>query len=287
MEKRASLYSPSEHMATRLIVFTDLDGTLLDHFDYDFSAATSALTALKTLGIPCVLNTSKTYAELLALRQALHHKDPFIIENGAAIYIPKSVNFSATEALQDNGEYWVKAFGPERQTLVSLAQDLKQRYDFKGYSELTAEELAQYTGLSVENARLSLTREFTEPLIWNDSNQALERLKEELAGQDICVQKGGRFVHLMGRHCDKAVAMQWLNEQYQDKYQAPTKTIALGDGENDVGMISQANIPVVVRSPVHIPPEIPNRYDVWITDSYGPKGWSEAINQALGNEGYI
>ncbi|SBS36153.1 Glucosyl-3-phosphoglycerate/mannosyl-3-phosphoglycerate phosphatase [Marinomonas aquimarina] len=274
-------------MTTTLLVFTDLDGTLLDHYNYDFSAASDALSSLKTLGVPCVLNTSKTYAELLELRQALQHKDPFIIENGAAVYVPATLNLNINDDLLQQGDFLVKAFGPERQQLIELSHAMKSRYDFISYHELTTEQLVEHTGLDPHTAELSLRREFTEPMIWNDSNIALEHFKQELVHEGIKVQKGGRFVHLMGQDCDKAVAMKWLKQVYQDTYHLPVTSIALGDGENDVGMISQADIPVVVRSPVHIPPEIPGRNDVWITDSYGPKGWSEAINQALANEGFI
>ncbi|MCC4273143.1 HAD-IIB family hydrolase [Marinomonas communis] len=277
----------TECMTTTLLVFTDLDGTLLDHYSYDFSAASDALNSLKTLGIPCVLNTSKTYAELLELRGALRHKDPFIVENGAAVYLPVNSRFDSTPEWTQRGDYWVKAFGPDRQQLIATAKTMKSRFDFVGYHELTVEQLMEHTGLDAHTATLSMEREFTEPLIWNDSNNALAEFRGLMAEKGIKVQKGGRFVHLMGQNCDKAVAMKWLTERYQNNTSDVVKSIALGDGENDVEMISKANIPVVVRSPVHVPPEIPNRNDVWITDSYGPKGWSEAINQALTNEGFI
>ncbi|MGB2063627.1 MAG: HAD-IIB family hydrolase [Marinomonas gallaica] len=274
-------------MTTTLIVFTDLDGTLLDHFDYAFTDAEAALFSLKTLGIPCVLNTSKTYAELLELRLALRHKDPFIIENGAAVYIPANSPLVDIHDLERRGDFYVQSFGPKRQHLIELSQSMKSRYDFISYHDLSTEQLMEHTGLDYQTAELSLQRDFTEPLIWNDSNAALERLRHELAAQGIKAQKGGRFVHLMGAQCDKAVAMNWLKQAYQGTFHEDLKSMALGDGENDVGMICEADIPVVVRSPVHVPPEIPGRYDVWITDSYGPKGWSEAINKALVNEGFI
>lgn len=279
--------SSTDNMTTTLLVFTDLDGTLLDHFNYGFTEANQALNSLKTLGVPCILNTSKTYAELLELRQLLRHKDPFIVENGAAVYLPRNESWECSDPLELHGDFLVKSFGPKRQQLIELSRSVQSRYDFISYHDLTPEELMEYTGLDRQTAELSLHREFTEPLIWNDSNVALERLKQELAPEGIKAQKGGRFVHLMGEHCDKAVAMNWLKQVYQEASHSPLKSMALGDGENDVGMISSADIPVVVRSPVHVPPEIPRRNDVWVTDSYGPKGWSEAINKALSNEGFI
>ncbi|MBM6551964.1 HAD-IIB family hydrolase [Marinomonas ostreistagni] len=270
-----------------LLVFTDLDGTLLDHFTYDYAPAEGALNDLKTLGIPCILNTSKTYAELLELRQALGNHDPFIVENGAAVYIPKHSSLGNACSLPCQGDFYIKSFGPHREELIQLISDFKQRYDFTCYSDLSAAQLAQFTGLEIATAELSLQRSFTEPLIWNDSNQALHQLRDELEQYGVKAQKGGRFVHLMGQHCDKAVAMAWLAEQYELSIGGAVTCIALGDGENDVSMIGSANIPVVVRSPTHVPPEIPGRTDVWITDSYGPKGWNEAITKALVNHGYV
>lgn len=274
-------------MMSTLIVFTDLDGTLLDHFNYDFSAANSALSDLKTLGIPCVLNTSKTFAELVDLRQALHHRDPFIVENGAAVYIPKDSVLGQQCELPLKGDFYIKSFGPDRETLLSLSDRLKADYDFLGYGDLSAAQLAQYTGLDVHQAEQSLQRSYTEPLIWNDSNAALEQLRDQLAERGIKAQKGGRFVHLMGDQCDKSVAMLWLMEQYELCHGCAVTSVALGDGENDVGMLSQATIAVVVRSPVHAPPEVPNRNDAWITDAYGPAGWSEAITKVLSTDGYV
>ena len=70
------------------IIFTDLDGTLLDHFTYSFSAASDALKLIKEKGIPLIICTSKTCAEILPIRKRLRNKDPFISENGGAIYMP-------------------------------------------------------------------------------------------------------------------------------------------------------------------------------------------------------
>ena len=49
-----------------LIIFSDLDGTLLDHDDYRWQAADPALARLRAANIPLVLNSSKTVPEILA-----------------------------------------------------------------------------------------------------------------------------------------------------------------------------------------------------------------------------
>jgi len=275
-----------------LLVFTDLDGTLLDHHTYSFQPALSTFQTLQTFTIPCILNTSKTFAELSELRKALKHKDPFIVENGAAVYIPKELGLiSASDIEQgdisDRGDYWVKAFGPSRQNLIDITDRLKKRYQFIRFSDMDWQTLVELTGLSENNAKLAMQREFTEPMCWKDSAQALNRFRDALSETGIQVQKGGRFTHLMGQDCDKAQAMLWLSKQYTQYFQGSVTTMALGDGENDVGMLCKADIPVVIRAPVHAPPEIPGRYDAWLTDAYGPEGWAQAINKALVSRGIV
>ena len=72
------------------LVFTDLDGSLLDHHSYSFDAARSTLERLDELGIPVIPVTSKTRAEIKQIRDALGNKHPFVAENGAAVFIPRS-----------------------------------------------------------------------------------------------------------------------------------------------------------------------------------------------------
>ena len=71
------------------ILFTDLDGTLLDAGTYSWDAARPALERLEALAIPWILCTGKTRAELAPLRRAMGHRHPCIIENGGAILIPR------------------------------------------------------------------------------------------------------------------------------------------------------------------------------------------------------
>jgi len=71
-----------------LVLFTDLDGTLLDADTYRYDAARPALERLREHAIPLIICTSKTRAEVEPLRRKLENQDPFIVENGGALYIP-------------------------------------------------------------------------------------------------------------------------------------------------------------------------------------------------------
>jgi HAD superfamily hydrolase (TIGR01484 family) len=72
----------------KTIIYTDLDGTLLDEKSYSFLDAAPALRAAQAKGIPVIFCSSKTSAEIARIRQQLEVRDPFIVENGAAIFTP-------------------------------------------------------------------------------------------------------------------------------------------------------------------------------------------------------
>ena len=66
------------------VVFTDLDGTLLEHSTYSFAEAEEALDLLRSQDIPLVICTSKTRSEVEFWRRLLGNEHPFIVENGGA-----------------------------------------------------------------------------------------------------------------------------------------------------------------------------------------------------------
>ncbi|MCU0535678.1 MAG: HAD-IIB family hydrolase, partial [Hydrococcus sp. Prado102] len=63
----------------KFLIFTDLDGTLLNQDDYAYEAAIPVLEKLKTQQIPVVPVTSKTRQEVETLRQEIKLEDPFIV----------------------------------------------------------------------------------------------------------------------------------------------------------------------------------------------------------------
>lgn len=65
----------------KLLVFTDLDGTVLDHYSYSHALAEPMLRVFMRENIPVIPVSSKTRAELEPLRVALENRHPFIVEN--------------------------------------------------------------------------------------------------------------------------------------------------------------------------------------------------------------
>ena len=71
------------------VVFTDIDGTLIDINTAHYGKKTKGLiSSLKEKNIPLILASAKTWLEQNKIREDLGLFDPFIVENGGAIVIP-------------------------------------------------------------------------------------------------------------------------------------------------------------------------------------------------------
>lgn len=263
----------------RYVVVTDLDGSLLDHHTYSFAPAVDAMDRLRELGVPLVLNTSKTRAELHALREELGNSDPFIVENGSAVFLPRAGEWpqpADTEAVEG---FYCRVFGCHYGAVLAALEPLKAHFRFTGFSELGLGQLQELTGLGEAQARQALAREFSEPLVWRDSEAAKREFTAALVPSGLTTLQGGRFLHVLGE-ADKGRSLNWLRGYYGAEGR-PVTTIALGDGPNDIAMLQAADIGVVIRSPSHGVPTFNSTNRVIVTEREGPRGWSDAIHDIL------
>ncbi|MGI9276277.1 MAG: HAD-IIB family hydrolase [Endozoicomonas sp.] len=255
----------------RYLVFTDLDGSLLDHDSYSWSLAHEALQLLEQRQVAVIFNTSKTVAEVRGLQKAMGIRQPFITENGQVTTIPG-------EQQQLHG----LSYEAIRQILNEMRK--QHRFQFTGFGDCPAEQIVELTGLPLAEARLAALRQASEPLVWQDSEEALQAFRQLLEKQGLLLHRGGRFFHVCG-DSDKGRATAHLVEQYKRKFPG-TKwiTIGLGDGMNDLPMLEAVDLPVLIRSDHGAAPDISHLPDVLKTSEPGPAGWNQAILQLLKND---
>jgi mannosyl-3-phosphoglycerate phosphatase len=273
-------------MLKDVLVFTDLDGTLLDHHTYSFAPALPTLQKLHSQNIPVIPNTSKTFAELSELRQQIGLDGPFIVENGAAIYIPIDYFAAQPRDTKLKNGFWVKEFSKPRKYWLSLIEKLKGQFtgQFTHFFNMTNKEIVTATGLSEKSAKLAANREYGEPILWLGSDKRKAEFVLAIRELGTIPLQGGRFLHLSGE-CDKGTAMDWLTQQFKiERNIEQCTSIALGDGQNDVAMLEAADIAVRILSPANTPPTLVRQSNVYTTRAYGPSGWAECLEQLIFND---
>lgn len=284
--KVTALTSGSQSEDTFLVA-TDLDGTLLDHHDYSWSAARPAIRALRSQKVPLVLNTSKTLDEVLEIQQSINICAPVIVENGSALFIPYSDSEGVKSELIDGDDFRYKLFGRNRKDILDYAHDLRDQkgYQFQGFSDWTIEQIAKMTDLTTAQAGLAANKCFSEPFIWQDNKIAFDEFVKLMRSAGFQIMQGGRFYHIQGQ-TDKSKPLQWLKQHYAAIFGKQTKTnlelICLGDNHNDVDMLNAADLAVCVKSPVSSFPELDNQNIIY-TQAYGPVGWNQAMLSILTN----
>ncbi len=261
---------------SKTVIFTDLDGALLDPRTYSFQEALPALEEIRKRSIPLILCSSKTRVEIEAVRRKLGNRDPFIVENGGAVFVPSG--YFPFPAGTRKGEYEVTVFGRPyqeiRQEFIRLRESL--RIDVRGFGDMTAEEIASLTGLSPEEAVLARKREFGEPFIFG---KGVDERFLRTAEKDGFHWTRGRLFYLMGDH-DKGKTIRILKQWYGAGH-GTLITIGLGDGLNDLPLLREVDHPVLVQKESAAYEEAIRLPNLIKADGIGPRGWNRAITRLL------
>ena len=195
------------------VIYTDLDGTLLDHHTYSFEEALETVHALRDRGIPIIPCTSKTRAETAELMHAAGPSGPMIVENGAAIWVPNDWGLSRPAGAED-AEAWCHSFGPSRgmirRQLAILSIEWGNRY--QSLCDLSDKQVAAITGPGLDSAARAKDRHYCETLVWLGTPADRAAFADQVEALDMRCLQGARFVHVLA--CGgKAEAVSWLHQK--------------------------------------------------------------------------
>ena len=275
MNKNSSMKERSS-----LLVFTDLDGTLLDHDSYSFEPALPALSELKEKCIPLIICSSKTRAEIEIIRQRLHNGHPFVSENGGAIFIPKGYFSHTFRYTREDSDYRIIEYGTSYSKIREVLKKMEGHSSGKirGFGDFPIEEVAVLCDFSLDQARLAKMREYDEPFILKNID-ALDKIQQIAENANLRVTRGGRFYHLLGEN-DKGKAVLRLRDIYEKKFKR-IKTIALGNSQNDLKMLEVVDYPVLVQKPNgNYDPSV-KCDNLILAPGIGPIGWNAAVLELL------
>src|SRR4030042_4032424 len=266
----------------RLIIFTDLDGTLLDRNTYTFEPAEPALNLIRKNGIPLVLSSSKTRDEIELYRKRLENDHPFVSENGGGVFVPKNYFSFPFPYDRELEEYFVLELGTYYPGIIEVLESIKSEtgVKIKGFSDLTEEELTSLCGMSLKEAEFAKKREYDEPFIVEGGQREIEIIKRKIEEKEMNYVWGGKFHHILGKN-DKGKAVEILKELYENESFSIT-TVGVGDSLNDLPMMLSVDHPVFLKGredhTLKIPLKIQNLTTV---EETGPQAWNEVVLSLL------
>ena len=213
-------------------VVSDVDGTLMDH-SYDLTPAKETIKILQKLCIPVILCTSKTASEVEVIRNELNLTDPYIVENGAAIY---------GESLKKvNGKI---ILGKKYEILEEILNNISKEIDYKliPLNNLSDNNATKLTGLKGNSLKLMRDRHWSMPFL-NPPNYLEPKINICCKKFNVDVFKGNRMSHLLSTNSNKGKAIKALKKYSNIKN---IKIIGLGDSPNDLPLLLNSDIRIVI-----------------------------------------
>jgi mannosyl-3-phosphoglycerate phosphatase len=291
-------------------VFTDIDGTLVDINTAEYGKETDKLIRLiKERNIPLILASAKTRLEQNKIREDLGISDPFIVENGGAIVIPKGyfpdyalrdikyplreTQEIKNEARDVNHEIVVELGKPADYIRAKLS-DIRKKYsiNFRGVADISVEKLSNLALISRDQAKRMAQRNYGETILQIQSED-IARFIKYVQEDGMKVIHGGRFFDVtVGT--DKGIAVGILKKLFKDKFHNNVTFFGIGDSTNDIPMLNLMDIPILVQ----------RQDSTWVDDGeikmknavdssrsssnklikiegIGPNGWENAIHKII------
>ena len=256
-----------------ILIFTDLDGTLLNRDTFKFDSIKTFLKELKNRNIIIIPNSSKTEDQIIEFNNEADFQFPFVSENGAIIHNLNFLNqeFPDKIILARNTHKIQNIFDK------NIHQDLKSKC--KVISSLTMSEQTQIFGLPENKLQQVFKRSCTIPIIFEGNNEEKLSLKNILLKNGLDFKDGGRVLNL-GDKINKADAMKKITQMLETKFKCKPKTIAVGDNHNDLEMLQNSDIPCLVKNDKFLNKNLQIK-NLIISKQAAPEGWVEIVKLAL------
>lgn len=268
----------------KIIVFTDLDGTLLDHETYSAASSLPAVRVLQARGADIVLCSSKTRSEQAALCDELDVNDPFIVENGSAVIMPLHSMTTATEIVVEYDGTRVLVLGKPVDEIRTILKQVTEDtiISYRSFSDLSPEEVSQLTGLDIASAKLAKEREYSETIISSFSIDETSTFIAACQAYKLQCSWGGRFLSVTGEGADKGRAARMLTDIYRLNF-GNVLTVGIGDSDNDAPLLREVDLPYLVQRPngQWKALDVPNLNRL---AAVGPLGFAEMVSDLIRRE---
>ena len=260
-------------MISKIVIFTDLDGTLLHNETFKFENIRQYIKNLLSKNISLIPNSSKTKTEILNFCHELEEELPFIVENGAAIYKMNLVNSDFPEKIilsRDNKEI-LNVF------LRKIPKEFISKCKF--VLKLKKDEQLKIFGLSEKQLSYASDREFSVPLLFKGNKVEKNNLFRLVSNMGLTMQEGGRVINLSD-NVSKSFAMKKVKRIFEKTEKQKLKIIGVGDNFNDLDMLKNSDIACLVFNE-KFKLDTLNINNCLVSKKSAPEGWEEVVKMAL------
>jgi mannosyl-3-phosphoglycerate phosphatase len=268
-------------LAPHHLIFTSLEGALVDARTGSSGPAEEALSELDLRKIPWILLTSNTRAELEPQRKRLGHSHPFVTENGGGIFVPDGYFNVRIAGSERRGRYLCVPLGKPYSEVAEALDDLAADcgIGLAGFHHMTAREIADNTGARIRVAELAREREFDEPFYFtNADDEAIARFLAKAKELGFRVLPGNPFWRFSSG-CNAAAAVRQLTKLIQESSSVRLHTIGIGSAPEDMDWLRSVNHPVMLPGAAALKEHTGNRHvqNIPVGDVAGPAGWNSTI----------
>lgn len=272
-----------QKQSRHVLIFTDLDGTLLDHNSYSAKPADRLIRQLTEDGMASIIPvTSKTRAELLWLGKIIPLQHEIgVSENGSVILTSET----ALSVDRNDAELITLgiAYGKILEQLARLPSSLRRHVT--GFADMSIKQVSAATGLTIEDAERAKKRDATEPFLWSGTDSEFLEIEKLMSATGIHIQQGGRFYHLTGNATKEQAMAKIISKFAQRSRDSELLSIALGDGPNDLAMIEAADFGVIMPNLDGVTITSPETH-VRTARHSGPEGWVSAVCEIFAELGF-
>jgi mannosyl-3-phosphoglycerate phosphatase len=272
--------------ARRVVVVTDIDDSLLEPGARALPSERAALDFLASRGIPLVINSSRTHAEIERIQETLRLLTPSISEHGSALFIPPGCFPSIPDRAARAVGGHVIEFGRPYHEVVEAVRITGRELgvEIVGFADLTIEDAARELGVSDVEAQLAKLREYTELIrIADETDARRSHVLNALRRRGLRCWPIGRH-HLVSATRDRAESLLTLKALWRHGWGEPPCIVGFGNSEDDVNWLRYADLAVIVQDDhAGVDPRILSKLPTaQVSQRPGRLGWSDAILESVG-----
>ena len=271
--------------ARRVVVVTDIDDSLLEPGARALPSERAALDFLASRGVPLVINSSRTHAEIERIQETLRLLTPSISEHGSALFIPPGCFPSIPDRAARAVGGHVIEFGRPYHEVVEAVRITARELDVEivGFADLTIEDAARELGVSDVEAQLAKLREYTELIrIADETDARRSHVLNALRRRGLRCWPIGRH-HLVSATRDRTESLLTLKALWRHSWGEAPSIVGFGNSEDDVNWLRYADVAVIVQDGhAGVDPRMLSKLPTArVSQQPGRLGWSEAIVESV------